>query len=112
MDTYCIQYYSIDTLQSIKVSMFTALRFKNKTLFTRFINKSHIYQKDDHTFRILWRDRVFGPWLAVVRYRTIFTFNWKPITAHQLMSSHPSKMINQWNMMVLGAGNQLALVAK
>ena len=37
--------------------------------------------------------------------------NWKPIAVHQLMSSQPTKMMDRWNMMVLGAGNRLALAA-
>ena len=65
----------------------------------------------------------------MIRYRTIFTVlcvlcaqkfgefflrydaNWKPIAVHQLMSSPPTKMMDRWNMMVLGVGNRLALSA-
>ena len=84
----------MDTLQSVNLSMLTVFRFKNKTLFTRFINKPRIYQKDIRTFRLVG---------GLIRYRTIFTVlcvlcvtefveffltydaNWQLITAHQLI---------------------------
>ena len=103
---------------------------KRSIVFTRFSNKSRIYQKDILTFRVLWRARVFwrlvGGWYA---YRTIFTVlcvlcapkfgefflrydaNWKPIEVHQLISSPPTKMMDRWNMTNLGVGNRLALAA-
>ena len=42
----------------------TLLELKRSIVFTRFSNKSRIYQKDILTFRVLWRARV----LRVIRY--------------------------------------------
>ena len=54
---------NIDTLQSIKVSMFSVICFKNDTLFPRFSNNPVSARKIFIPFAFCGALEVFGAWL-------------------------------------------------